>query len=95
MVGRGQVDDELGPETKGECGRFGRVVCVSVDESTDLTLDDEEAVRIFVQFEALPSAMAAIAELNGRYFAGRKIRASFYDEDRFLAKRYRDIITNA
>ncbi len=92
MVGRGQVDPELQSETAEECTRFGRVSRVYVEESKDLTVDDEEAVRIFVCFEAISSAQAAIGDLNGRFFAGRKVKASFYDETRFQLGHYRDIV---
>ena len=66
---------------------------------------DDEAVRIFVEFTRLESAIkgmyelychkqslplyhsnkffAAVIDLNGRYFGGRVVRASFFPEDRF------------
>jgi splicing factor 45 len=92
MVGRGQVDPDLQSETAEECSKFGPVARVYVDEAKDLTVDDEEAVRIFVCFEAVESALAAISDLNGRFFAGRKVKASYYDDSRFVQACYRDII---
>jgi len=44
---------------------------------------DEERVRMFVAFERQDSAVRAYRELDGRFFAGRKVSASFYDEIKF------------
>jgi splicing factor 45 len=48
--------------------------------------EDEGAntVKIFVHFETQESAVQAYRDLNGRYFAGRQVEATFYDESRFL-----------
>jgi splicing factor 45 len=43
----------------------------------------DEAVRIFIEFKTLPSAIKALTDLNGRFFGGRAVRASFYDLDKF------------
>lgn len=94
MVGRGEADASLQEETAEECSGFGTVVRVAIDEARDLMVPDEEAVRIFVLFETIPYANAAIQALNGRFFAGRSVKASFYDEARFLDGSYRDTIIN-
>ncbi len=47
--------------------------------------DPSEAVRIFIQFTRQESALKAYIDLNGRFFGGRVVNASFYDEDRFNA----------
>jgi len=44
---------------------------------------DDEAIRIFIEFERIPSAVRAMIDLNGRFFGGRKVKASYYDEDKF------------
>lgn len=43
----------------------------------------DEAVRIFVEFKTLPSAIKALTDLNGRYFGGRAVKATFYELDKF------------
>ena len=43
----------------------------------------EEAVRIFIEFKTLPSAIKALTDLNGRFFGGRKVKATFYNLDKF------------
>lgn len=81
MVARGDVDEELEGETAEECGKYGRVLKCTVFESPNAP--DHEAVRIFVKFESVLSAQAAAAELNGRMFGGRAVKAGFIDESRF------------
>ena len=43
----------------------------------------EEAVRIFLEFKTLPSAIKALTDLNGRFFGGRAVKATFYNLDKF------------
>lgn len=43
----------------------------------------EEAVRIFVAFKQPEAAAAARNGMQGRYFGGRAVRASLFDEQRF------------
>ena len=43
----------------------------------------EEAVRIFVQFSKQAAAMKAYIDLDGRYFGGRQVAVSFFDEKDF------------
>ncbi|GAB1600698.1 splicing factor 45-like [Argonauta hians] len=81
MVGSGEVDDDLEPETAEECAKYGKVVKCLIFEIPGC--DDEEAVRIFVEFERVESAIKAVVDLNGRYFGGRVVKASFYNFDKF------------
>ncbi|CAF1059770.1 unnamed protein product, partial [Didymodactylos carnosus] len=69
MVGGGEVDEMLEGETKEECQKYGEVEKVVIFEIPDSP--DEEAVRIFVEFKRVESAVKAVVDLNGRYFAGR------------------------
>lgn len=50
-------------------------------------MPDEEAVRIFLEFSNSAQAIKAIIDLNGRYFAGRPIRASFYQLDEYSQRK--------
>jgi splicing factor 45 len=43
----------------------------------------DEAVRIFIEFKTLPSAIKALTDLNGRFFGGRTVKATFYNLDKF------------
>ncbi|XP_034381971.1 splicing factor 45 isoform X2 [Cyclopterus lumpus] len=81
MVGRGEVDEDLEGETKEECEKYGKVVkCVIFEIAV---VPDEDAVRIFLEFERVESAIKAVVDLNGRYFGGRIVRACFYNLDKF------------
>uniref|UniRef100_M4A2K9 Splicing factor 45 n=1 Tax=Xiphophorus maculatus TaxID=8083 RepID=M4A2K9_XIPMA len=81
MVGRGEVDEDLEGETKEECEKYGKVVKCVIFEIAEVT--DDEAVRIFLEFERVESAIKAVVDLNGRYFGGRVVKACFYNLDKF------------
>jgi len=72
MVGPGEVDDDLQPEVTEECSKYGEVVkCLVYEVSRDFfsafymlclsnqipSLPDYEAVRIFVEFSRVESAI--------------------------------------
>ena len=82
MVGPGEVDDDLQPETAEECAKYGEVNKVIIYEIPE-GVAEEEAVRIFVEFQRVESSIKAVVDLNGRYFGGRSVKASFYNLDRF------------
>ncbi|XXG85210.1 hypothetical protein AAC387_Pa11g0334 [Persea americana] len=83
MVGPGEVDDELEDEVASECSKYGTVTRVLIFEITEPDFPVDEAVRIFVQFERSEETTKALIDLDGRFFGGRVVRASFYDEERF------------
>lgn len=56
MVGPGDVDNDLEPEVKDECNtKYGDVVSVIINELQNVV--PEEAVRIFVEFKRIESAI--------------------------------------
>ncbi|XP_041975447.1 splicing factor 45 [Aricia agestis] len=82
MVGPGDVDEELEPEVKDECNtKYGDVIKVVIFELPNAAAD--EAVRIFVEFKRIESAIKAVVDLNGRFFGGRQVKAGFYDVEKF------------
>ncbi|CAK1539944.1 unnamed protein product [Leptosia nina] len=84
MVGPGDVDEELEPEVKDECNtKYGEVVKVVIFEMPNAPSD--EAVRIFVEFKRIESAIKAVVDLNGRFFGGRQVKAGFYTIEKFYA----------
>ncbi|KAJ4977148.1 hypothetical protein NE237_002254 [Protea cynaroides] len=83
MVGPGEVDDDLEDEVASECAKYGTVSKCLIFEITEPNFPTEEAVRIFVQFERSEETTKALVDLDGRYFGGRVVSASFYDEERF------------
>lgn len=82
-VGPGEVDDDLEGEVASECAKYGTVTRVLIFEITEPNFPADEAVRIFVQFERGAEATKALIDLDGRFFGGRVVRASFYEEERF------------
>eukprot|EP00897_Mesotaenium_endlicherianum_P004794 jgi/Mesen1/4342/ME000022S03631 len=83
MVGPGEVDDELEDEVAGECLKYGTVTRVLIFEITEEGFSPAEAVRIFIQFDRSESATKALVDLDGRFFGGRTVRATFFSEDKF------------
>lgn len=84
MVGPGEADDELEGEVREECSRkYGPVEAVFIYEAPAASVPREEAVRIIVAFQAVESAVKAQGDLNGRFFGGHAVRASFFAEERF------------
>ena len=87
MVQPGDVDESLAEECKQECSKYGPVrTCVIFEITTDPLCPEEECVRTFVCFEKQESAVKAYREMNGRFFGGRQITASFYDEAKFAMR---------
>lgn len=83
MVGPGQVDEDLEDEVANECSKYGQVQSVMIFEVTTPGYPDDQAVRIFVEFERMEQATKSIIDLGGRFFGGRTVSATFFDEDRF------------
>ncbi|KNA23355.1 hypothetical protein SOVF_025640 [Spinacia oleracea] len=83
MVGPGEVDDDLEEEVGSECAKYGTVTRVLIFEITESNFPSDEAVRIFVQFERSEETTKALVDLDGRFFGGRVVRATFYDEEKF------------
>ena len=82
MVGPGDVDNDLEPEVKDECNtKYGDVLTVIIHEVKNV--HPEEAVRIFVEFKRIESAIKAVVDLNGRFFAGRQVKAGFFSAEKF------------
>lgn len=83
MVGPEDVDQSLQEEIHEECGKYGAVQRVIIYNERQGDDDSHVLVKIFVEFSNMPEAEAAVEALNGRYFGGRTVRASIYDQDLF------------
>ena len=83
QIGPGEVDDELEDEVASECSKYGTVLRVLIFEITQANFPVDEAVRIFVLFERTEESTKAVIDLEGRFFGGRVVRATFFDEERF------------
>eukprot|EP00096_Caligus_rogercresseyi_P010491 TRINITY_DN3843_c0_g1_i3.p1 TRINITY_DN3843_c0_g1~~TRINITY_DN3843_c0_g1_i3.p1 ORF type:complete len:418 (-),score=134.48 TRINITY_DN3843_c0_g1_i3:874-2127(-) len=90
MVGPGEVDEFLEPEVKEECNeKYGDVIKVVIYEFSNSSAE-ENAVRIFIEFKRVESAIKAVVDLNGRFFGGREVQANFYDCEKFNSNKLYD-----
>ncbi|WRT66274.1 uncharacterized protein IL334_003227 [Kwoniella shivajii] len=78
-----EVDEELSDEIGEECSKHGIVERVVLHMVEPPPPEPEECLRIFVVFSGMAGAWRAIKELDGRFFGGRKIRVTYFDEARF------------
>ncbi|CAJ0960920.1 unnamed protein product, partial [Mesorhabditis belari] len=78
MVSAEEIDDLLEDEIKEECSKYGDVedVLIVNDEANDV-------VKIFVKFSTTNQVDDAKKALDGRFFGGRTISASVYDQALF------------
>lgn len=76
MVGPGEADDDLADEVGEECGNFGKVKRVTVQ-----LVGKKKEVRVLVTFKEIAGVEKAIANMNGRFFGGRQVRAAPYKEE--------------
>ncbi|KAM5156587.1 poly(U)-binding-splicing factor PUF60-like isoform 2-T2 [Mantella aurantiaca] len=84
MVDPKDMDDDLEGEVTEECGKFGSVNRVIIYQEKQGEEEDAEIiVKIFVEFSMASETLEAIQALNGRWFAGRKVVAEVYDQERF------------
>lgn len=66
-------DKELADEVKKECeNSYGEVLALKVEP--------DSAGEIYIRFDAVEIAARAIAGLNGRYFGGKPISATFISD---------------
>ncbi|KAI0984718.1 hypothetical protein GJ496_002629 [Pomphorhynchus laevis] len=99
MVDAQDVDDELEADINEECSKYGKVTKVVISEerrrcdelSSDAFRSDDNdvpesndiVIKIFVEFDHAKSANNAIEAINGRWFAGRLVKADSYDQNLF------------
>lgn len=83
VVAPGEVDEDLEDEVAEECEKFGPVFRVLIFELEDPGRSAGEAVRVFAEFTEAASAARCLEGMNGRFFGGRTIRASYYSEALF------------
>lgn len=89
MVGPEDVDEDLESEITDECEKYGQVDRVVIYQERQGESEDAEIlVKIFVEFTAQRSVEKAVEALNGRFFAGRVVRAEIYDQTAYNARDY-------
>lgn len=87
MVGPEDVDESLQEEIQDECSKYGVVEKVIIYKEKQTDNDDDDygdiIVKIFVEFSMSSEADKASSGLNGRFFAGRLVKAESYDQALF------------
>merc|ERR1711990_337587 len=84
MIGPDEVDEALEGEVTEECNNYGQVTKVVIyQEKQSDDPSAETIVKIFVQFTQPESVESARQSLGGRFFSGRKINATPYDQNMF------------
>eukprot|EP00929_Paragymnodinium_shiwhaense_P071994 TRINITY_DN36554_c0_g3_i2.p1 TRINITY_DN36554_c0_g3~~TRINITY_DN36554_c0_g3_i2.p1 ORF type:complete len:326 (+),score=85.26 TRINITY_DN36554_c0_g3_i2:114-1091(+) len=81
LVGAGEVDDDLAEETGDEAKKYGKLLNCIIREIPNVP--DEEAVRIYLEYEEVASAMKACNDMNGRLFDGRTVKASYISDEAY------------
>ena len=72
-----------------ECEKFGPVEKVVIYQEKQGEEEDAQViVKIFVEFVSSKSVEVAVNALNGRFFAGRKVKAEVYDQVAYDSKDY-------
>ncbi|ELR15099.1 uncharacterized protein ACA1_215710 [Acanthamoeba castellanii str. Neff] len=87
MVGPGDLDDYLKAEVETEAAKYGHVERVVIHQCRE-EAGEAVVVKVFILFQSAAEAQVAQTALHGRWFAGRMIKAAFYDEQLFLAGDY-------
>jgi len=74
--------EQLREEIAAECGKYG-----TVDASHAVDALEGEAA-VYIRFTERRAAAKALVDLEGRFFAGQKIAAAFFDESKFESKEF-------
>jgi RNA recognition motif-containing protein len=74
---------EILEDTRDECSQFGALKHVVIPR-----LGEKGATKIFLEYSSVDDAAKAIQGLAGRTFDGRKVEATYYDEEKFASKLY-------
>lgn len=89
MLAADELDAEVEQEVTEECSTYGVVqrVVIYQEKQSDAP-NAESLVKIFVEFAEPDGCEAAKNQLGGRFFNGRKIQATNYDQQAFDMKDY-------
>jgi len=77
--------EEILEDTKEECGKYGTIESLVIPRPKD---GPHGIGLVFVQFSTPAEAKKAIEGLRGRTFAGNKVEAKFFPEQKYLSRDY-------
>lgn len=73
-------EKEIEEEVGGECSKYGKILNIVVANNTK--------GNVYIKYANITSAQQAVTALNGRFFAGKQISASFIIDAVFPQKNY-------
>jgi len=97
-----EIDKELEQDVLSECSTFGSLekIVFFQGEGDDPTLENvpiisasdrqKFGVKVFVLYKKLEDAIVAQKKFNGRFFAGRTVICSFYNEEDFTNRKFEE-----
>ncbi|KAJ8325923.1 hypothetical protein QVD99_004088 [Batrachochytrium dendrobatidis] len=77
MITFGEIDEFLQDEIKQECEKYGLVNRVVLWQDKNRTYTSDDLVMVYVEFGSVDVAIKARLALDGRFFGGRKIQATY------------------
>ncbi|KAI8873812.1 RNA-binding domain-containing protein [Ramicandelaber brevisporus] len=75
----GDVDDMLADDFEQECTKYGKVTQVKVRVERQQRGTEADVAMVYVEFASAGEANAALAKLDGRWFAKRRLSATLVD----------------
>ncbi|KAJ1679643.1 hypothetical protein EV182_001627 [Spiromyces aspiralis] len=94
-----EVDDELAVDIYDECSKYGPIVKIVThlskpDEisADNIAAENDERVKVFIQYQYTEGARNAIKTLHKRWFGGKQIMARLYDEEKYRLETSTDIM---
>ena len=75
--------DDIMEDTREQCSEVGRLQSVIIPKAGEVG-----ATKIFLEYETVHDAAAAIQGLEGRTFDGRLVAAKYFDETKFANRDY-------
>lgn len=79
-----EVDEDLADEIAEECTKNGVVEKVVIHIVQPPPVHPSHQIRIFVQFSGLAGAWKTVKDMDGRFFGGREVRATYFPLIKFV-----------
>lgn len=78
----------MAEDIQAECRSLGEIINIVTFEHSKFPSNSPRSLRVFIQCKEFQTAAFIFAKMNGRFFHGNKVEASFYNEHAFLKGKY-------
>jgi hypothetical protein len=78
LCSRADVDEDFEYETTQEASKFGKVLRCTATVLQDVP--DPKAVQVFIEYDSLPAAAKALAELSGRVYDSHDLVVDYVED---------------